>query len=120
MSEDTGLDDYHATRARLAAERTGRRGGSRRWLMLFGIIIAGIISVGVWLKPPVEQMREGVEEGLREYAKLNAKPGEAAPEVSHSESHDWGIFVAHTAQVGEKTFSCWGGFKVTVCNLPGE
>jgi len=40
--------------------------------------------------------------------------------VSHSESHDWGIAVSHTAQVGEKTFSCWGGFKVTVCNLPDE
>ena len=119
MSEG-GLDDYHETRARLAAERKGRRSGSHRWLMLFGIIIAAIISVGLWLKPPVEDMREGVEAGLREYAKLNVKPGETPPEVSHAESHDWGIIVAHTAKVGEETFSCWGGFKITVCNLPGE
>jgi len=113
-------EDYHAARARLAEERKGRRGGSRRWLMLLAVFLAGVVSVGLWLKPPIEDMREGVEAGLREYAKLNVKPGETPPEVTHSESHDWGIVVAHTAQVGEETFSCWGGFKVTVCNLPGE
>lgn len=120
MSEDTGLDDYSAARARLAAERKGQRGGLKRYLFLFGLIIATIISAGVWLKPPVEQMREGVEEGLREYAKVKLDAGETMPEVRHSETRDWGIAVSHTAQVGEETFSCWGGFKVTVCNLPGE
>lgn len=113
-------EDYHAARARLAEERKGRRSGPRRWLMLFGVLIVGIVSVGVWLKPPVEDMREAVDEGLRAWAAAHADKGAAAREVTHSESHDWGIVVSHTAQVGDITFSCWGGFKVTVCNTPDE
>lgn len=113
-------EDYQTARARLAEERKGRRGGSRRWLMLFGVLIVGIVSVGAWLKPPVDEMRESVEAGLSEYAKAKLTTGETLPEVTHSESKDWLVAVSHTAQVGDLTFSCWGGFKVTVCNLPGE
>lgn len=113
-------EDYHAARARLAEERKGRRGGSRRWLMLFGVLVFGIVSVGAWLKPPIEDMREGVDEGLRAWAAAHAKDGAPPPPVTHEESHDWIVAVSHTAKVGEETFSCWGGFKVTVCNTPDE
>lgn len=118
---DRDANDYHATRARFAAERRARerRNGARRLPYLLGAIVAGIVGLGVWLKPPLEAMREGVDEGLRAWAAEHAEAG-AAPALTHEESHDWVLAVSHTAQVGEATFSCWGAFKVTVCNLPDE
>jgi hypothetical protein len=95
MSEDTGPRLSRDAR-RLAAERKGRRGGSRRWLMLFGIIVAVLISVAMWLKPPVERCAGRGDGPSPNTRSCMAKPGEAAPEVSHSESHDWGIAVSHT------------------------
>ena len=94
-----------------------RPGAVRRYLTVVGIILAVVVAAGVWLKPPLAKMREGVEEGLREYAKYHLKPGEPMPAVTSTESHDWGVAVSHTAKVGDKTFYCVGAFKVTICDL---
>jgi hypothetical protein len=90
----------------------------KRYLAVVGVILAALVGLGVWLKPPLADMREGVEEGLTAYAAENLKAGEAMPEVSDVESHDWLIAVSHSAKVGEKTFYCVGAFKVTVCGHP--
>lgn len=90
----------------------------QRYLAVVGAILVVIVGLGIWLKPPLDRMREGVEEGLAEYAKAHLKPGETMPAVSHQESHDWIIAVSHVAKVGEETFFCIGAFKVTVCDVP--
>jgi len=92
----------------------------RRYLMVVGIILVVVLGLAVWLKPPLDRMREGVDQGLAEYARQHLKAGEAMPQVTHTESHDWLVAVSHTAHVGDLTFYCMGAFKVTVCNLPEE
>jgi hypothetical protein len=92
----------------------------KRYLVVVGIILAVVVGLGVWLKPPLDKMREGVEAGLTEYAKNHLKPGETMPSVTHTDSRDWFVAVSHTAQVGDLSFYCYGAFKVTVCNLPEE
>jgi hypothetical protein len=92
-------------------------GAVRRYLTVVAIILAVLVAAGIWLKPPLAKMREGVDAGLTEYARQHLKPGEAMPVVTHTESHDWGIAVSHVAMVGEKTFFCVGAFKVTICDF---
>lgn len=94
-----------------------RPGAVRRYLTVVGIILVVVIAAGVWLKPPLQQMREGVEEGLADYAKYYLRPGETMPAVTHLESHDWVLAVSHVAMVGDKTFYCVGAFKVTICDF---
>jgi hypothetical protein len=94
-----------------------RPGAVRRYLTVVGIILVVVIVAGVWLKPPLQDMRDGVEDGLKEYARAHLTPGEKMPAVTHRESHDWAIAVSHVAQVGDKTFYCVGAFKVTICDL---
>lgn len=95
-----------------------KRGFFRRYLLVVGGIFVVLVALGVWLKPPLENMREGVDEGLRAWAAAHSDAGEPPPAVTHEESHDWIIAASHTARVGEETFSCWGAFKVTVCTGP--
>ncbi len=90
----------------------------KRYLATVGIILAVLVGLGVWLKPPLADMREGVDEGLTAYAAQKLAAGEAMPEVRHTESHDWLVAVSHAAKVGAETFYCVGAFKVTVCNSP--
>jgi len=90
----------------------------KRYLAVVGVILASLFGLGVWLKPPLTDMRLGVAEGLTAYAAKTLKTGEAMPEVSHVESHDWLVAVSHAATVGEKTFYCVGAFKVTFCDHP--
>jgi hypothetical protein len=51
----------------------------KRYLMVVGIILAALVGLGVWLKPPLDKMREGVEAGLSAYARNHLKPGETMP-----------------------------------------
>jgi type II secretory pathway component PulM len=91
----------------------------RRYLAIVGLILVVVIGLAVWLKPPLDRMREGVEEGLTAYAKQHAKPGDAAPVVREVASHDWLVAVSHVAKVNDDlTFYCIGAFKVTICDLP--
>lgn len=92
-------------------------GAVRRYFTVVGAILVVVIAAGVWLKPPLERMREGVDAGLMEYAREHLKPGETMPSVIHRASNDWGIAVSHAAQVGDKTFFCVGAFKVTICDF---
>lgn len=87
-----------------------------RYFTIVGIILVVVLGLAVWLKPPLEQMREGVETGLSEYAKTRLKPGETMPAVTHVDSRDWFVAVSHVATVGDLTFYCVGAFKVTVCD----
>ncbi len=48
--------------------------------------------------------------------KLDA--GETLPAVTHQESRDWLLAMSHVATVGDETFFCVGGFKVTYCDIP--
>lgn len=90
----------------------------KRYLMVVGVILAVIIALGVWLKPPVEQMRNGLETGIAQYRQAKQKTGGPPPVITHQESRDWLIAVSHIATVDEKTYACVGAFKVTVCNTP--
>ncbi len=93
-------------------------GAVRRYFTVVGVILVALIGLGVWLKPPLEKMREGVEQGLAEYARHHLEAGKTMPAVTHTDSRDWLVAVSHVAHVGDLTFYCYGGFKVTVCNLP--
>jgi len=112
------MDDYADIRERRTALRTHRPKIMKRYLTVVGVIFAAIIGLGVWLKPPVAQMEEAVGIALADYARAKTEAGEAAPVVSSSESRDWFVAVSHVAKVGEETFSCAGGFKVTFCFSP--
>lgn len=114
---EAGMDEYAQMRERRAALRA-QRPILKRYLMVVGVILAVIIALGVWLKPPVEKMEEAVKQALTEYAQAKTAAGETAPAVTRQESHDWVIIVSHVAKVGEETFSCFGGFKVTFCQSP--
>lgn len=116
-----GADDYRAARARLAAERRqDQRGGPQRWLTVFGIGVVVLIGLGVWLKPPVEDMEEAVGRALEAYVAARTAAGETLPAVSSRESRDWIVAVSHVAQLGDHTFSCASGYKVTFCASPDE
>lgn len=92
-------------------------GAVRRYLTVAGIILVVFVSAAIWLKPPLQHMRDGVEEGLTQYARAHLKPGETMPAVTHQVSHDWAVAVSHVAKVGDKTFYCVGAFKVTICDF---
>ena len=89
-----------------------------RYLVVVGIIVAAIIGLGVWLKPPADKMRETVEAGLTQFAAQKTSAGEVMPAVTHQETNDWFIAVSHVAKVGDDTFFCIGGFKITYCDMP--
>jgi hypothetical protein len=91
----------------------------RRYFAVLGAVVVVVVGLAIWLKPPLEKMREGVQAGLTAYAEQHVKPGGELPEVRAIESHDWGVAVSHIARLGDDlTFSCIGAFKVTVCNWP--
>ncbi len=53
-----------------------------------GDVLATLIGLCIQLKPTLEDMRAGVEEGLSAYAADNLKAGQAMPEVSGVGSRD--------------------------------
>jgi len=112
------MDEYAQMRERRAALRAQKPKILKRYLTVLALIFAVIIAIGVWLKPPVEKMEEAVGQALREYAEAKTAAGETAPVVTRQESHDWVVIVSHVAKVGEETFSCVGGYKVTFCQSP--
>lgn len=114
---EAGMDEYAEMRERRAALRA-QKPILKLYLTVLGVIFAVIIALGVWLKPPVEKMEEAVTQALTEYVQSKTAAGGAAPVVTRQESHDWVILVSHVAKVGEETFSCIGGFKVTFCQSP--
>lgn len=115
---EQGMDEYAGIRERRAALRTQKPKILKRYLTVVGVIFAVIIALGVWLKPPVERMQEAVEMSLAEYTRAKTDAGEAAPVVTSTETRDWIVAVSHIARIGEGTFSCVGGFKVTFCVSP--
>jgi hypothetical protein len=114
---EAGMDEYAEMRERRAALRA-QKPVLKRYLMVVALILAVIVALGVWLKPPVEKMEEAVTQALTEYVRSKTAAGGPAPVVTQQESHDWVIIVSHVAKVGEETFSCIGGFKVTFCQSP--
>jgi len=90
----------------------------KRYLTIVGLILVVIVGLGVWLKPPLDKMRVGVDEGLRAYAAQKLQAGETMPAVSHVASHDWLVAVSHSARVGDDIFYCFGAFRVTFCQHP--
>lgn len=115
---EQGMDEYADIRERRAALRAQKPKILKRYLTVVGVIFAVIIALGVWLKPPVEQMQQGVDTALAEYVRVKTAAGEAAPVVTSTETRDWIVAVSHVARIGEATFSCVGGFKVTFCISP--
>jgi hypothetical protein len=90
----------------------------RRYLAVVGIILAVTIGLGVWLKPPLQKMRDIVDRELTQYAQARVAAGETAPAITSTDSTDWGIAVSHFVRVGEFVFSCVGGYRVTICSSP--
>lgn len=90
----------------------------RRYLAVVGVILAVVIGLGVWLKPPLQNMRDGVDGELARYAQARVAAGETAPAISSVSSNDWGVAVSHVAKVGDLAFYCIGAYRVTVCSSP--
>ena len=95
-----------------------KSGFFRRYLTVVGLILVVLVAGGIWLKPSPDTLRENVEMGLTQYAATRTSAGEAVPALTHQESKDWLIAVSHSATVGDETFFCVGGFKVTYCDIP--
>ena len=90
----------------------------RRYLAIVGIIIAVVIALGVWLKPPLQDMRDGVDGELTRYAQARVAAGETAPAITSVDSNDWGVAVSHVVRAGDLAFYCVGAYRVTVCSSP--
>lgn len=86
----------------------------KRYLAVVGIVLVVVFGLAVWLKPPLDKVREGVEIALAEHARAS---GEAAAPAD-IESHDWIVATSHSVKVGGETFFCFGAMKVTYCQLP--
>jgi hypothetical protein len=114
---EAGMDEFAEMRARRAALRA-QKPMLKRYLTVLALIFAVIIALGMWLKPPVEKMEEAVTQALTDYVQSKTAAGGVAPVVTQQESRDWVILVSHVAKVGDETFSCVGGFKITFCQSP--
>ncbi len=115
---DQAMDEYADIRERRAALRAQKPKFLKRYLTVVGVIFAVIIALGLWLKPPAEQMQQAVEISLAEYVRAKTAAGGTAPVVTSTETRDWIVAVSHVARIGQATFSCVGGFKVTFCVSP--
>lgn len=90
----------------------------KRYLMVVGIIIAVVIALGIWLKPPLAKMRESVYGELSRYAQARIAAGETAPAITSTDSNDWGVAVSHFVKAGDLAFYCFGAYRVTFCSSP--
>lgn len=90
----------------------------RRYLSIVAIILAVVIGLGVWLKPPLRDMRESVDAELARFAQARVAAGETAPAITSVASNDWGVAVSHVVRAGDLAFSCVGAYRVTVCSSP--
>lgn len=90
----------------------------RRYLAVVGIIFAVVIGLGVWLKPPLQDMRESVDAELARFAQAKVVAGESAPAITSVASNDWGVAVSHVVRAGDLAFYCIGAYRVTVCSSP--
>lgn len=90
----------------------------RRYLAVVGIIFAVVIGLGVWLKPPLQDMRESVDDELTRFAQAKVAAGETAPAITSVASTDWGVAVSHVVRAGDLAFYCIGAYRVTVCSSP--
>lgn len=90
----------------------------KRYLVVVGIMLAVLLGLAVWLKPPLDRMRDSVEADLATYGREHGAEG-GRPAGAEMESHDWVVAVSHAVKLADgATFSCFGAFKVTVCNAP--
>ena len=90
----------------------------RRYLAIVGIILGVVIALGVWLKPPLQRMRDSVDGELTRYAQARVAAGETAPAITSTDSNDWGVAVSHVVRVGDLAFYCIGAYRVTFCSSP--
>ena len=90
----------------------------RRYLAIVGIILVVVIGAGVWLKPPLQDMRAKVDAELTRFAQTRVAAGETAPAITSVDSHDWGVAVSHFVRAGDLAFYCIGAYRVTVCSSP--
>lgn len=90
----------------------------RRYFITVGLILAALIAFGVWLKPPLQEMRDSVDDELTRYAQARVAAGETAPAITSVDSHDWLVAVSHFVRAGDLAFYCIGAYRVTVCSSP--
>lgn len=89
----------------------------RRYITIVGIILAVVVGLAIWQKPPLENMRKSVETALADYQQQHGivagSPGGKA------ESHDWIVAASHSVKLESgETFSCFGAYRITVCQSP--
>jgi hypothetical protein len=94
----------------------------KRYFIVVGIILAVVIGAGIATKPKPGEMKRDAEEAMTDYAKAQKETGlvgELQLPSQIAEERDWLVAVSYTArQADGKTYSCWGAFRVTVCNSP--
>lgn len=67
--------EFEDMRARRAALRSQKPNVLKRYLAVLGVLVLGLVGIGLWLKPSPEKMRETVEQGLAEYARVKTEAG---------------------------------------------
>ncbi len=90
----------------------------KRYFTVVGIILAVVVALGMWLKPPLQKMRESVDGELSRYAQARVAAGETAPAITSTDSNDWLVAVSHFVRAGELAFYCIGAYRVTFCSSP--
>lgn len=90
----------------------------RRYFTIVGIILAAMIGLGLWLKPPLQNMRDIVDREVARYVEAKGGAGGSAPAITSVASNDWAIAVSHVVHVGEDAFYCAGAYRMTVCGSP--
>ncbi len=89
----------------------------RRYLTIVGIILAVVVGLAIWQKPPLDDMRKSVETALADYQQQHGIAG-GSPGAK-TESHDWVVAASHSVKLESGVvFSCFGAYHVTVCQSP--
>ncbi len=96
----------------------------RRYLVVVGIILVALVSIGLFTKPKPDDLREAVEESVAAYEKAQATSADVpdnklAQLQTISEAHDYFVALSYSAKLanGVEVF-CIGAFKVTYCQSP--
>lgn len=90
---------------------------TRRYFTIVGIVLAVVIGLAIWQKPPLEDMRKNVEAALADYQQQHGIAGGGPG--GKAESHDWIVAASHSVKLASgEVFSCFGAYRITVCQSP--
>lgn len=98
----------------------------RNYFIIVGVILAVIVSLGIWLKPQPDVLRKAVDDTIVAYedarlASTDVPDHKLAPVQEVREHNDWLVAVSYRARLANGAeFFCIAGYKITFCSSPDE